>query len=518
MNDARLLVRLPDGTSNEVVLHPSTSLGRQPGNVVLLPDPQVSKQHALIEWRADGWFFRDLGSSNGSLVNGQPTDGCRLGPGDEIRLGASTLLFRGPGPASGVTLFESALDPAILTALPGAEAAGFRPASQIEDPALLRRDYEKLRVTMEFGRLIVLERDVDALLERILAFAFEVLPAERGAIFLVGEGGGLEARAVRHRQGEGELHLSASLLARVQLARESVLVLDAGTDTRFASSHSLLSQGVRSAMAVPLLVGEEVRGVLFLDTRQQVAAFSEKDLQLLSGIAAQAALALERTALGKQIEREAETRAHLARFLAPALVEQARTGQIELQRGGQLTTTTVLFSDIRAFTALSARVGPEETVRMLNEYFERMVDCVFRHGGVLDKFIGDALMALWGAPLRRPDDVDRAVACALEMQRELAALNRQRQAAGREPIEIGIGINAGPAVVGNMGSSKRLEYTAIGDAVNLASRLCHLAGAGEVLVAAAALEQAAGPVAAEPLPPARVKGKEAPVAVVRLLG
>lgn len=518
---ARLLLELPDGTRGEVPLLPRTSIGRQPGNAVLLPDLQVSKEHAVIERREEGWFFRDLGSSNGSLVNGVRANACELRPGDEIRLGGCTLRFLvdAPAPRRGVTVVASAEEQAIVKSLSSLEAASIRPEQALADTEALRRDYEKLRVAVEFGRSIVLERDEDALLEKILAFAFDVLPAERGAILLVDPATGeLVPRAVRHREGNEELRLSAHLLARVREARESVLIFDAGTDLRFADARSLIAQGVRSAMAVPILEGEGVRGVLFLDSRQQIAAFSERDLELLTGIAAQAALALERTALIRRIEQDAEARANLARFLSPALVEQARKGALVLERGGKLTFTTVLFSDIRGFTSLSERAGPEETVRMLNAYFERMVDCVFRHGGVLDKFIGDAIMALWGAPVRRADDVERAIACALDMQREVAAFNRERAAEGSEPVSIGIGINAGAAVVGNMGSPRRLEYTAIGDAVNVASRLCSIAGAGEVVVSAEALSQTAGRFEADPLPAARVKGRAAPVQLYRVHG
>jgi adenylate cyclase len=136
---------------------------------------------------------------------------------------------------------------------------------------------------------------------------------------------------------------------------------------------------------------------------------------------------------------------------------------------------------------------------------------------VLDKFIGDALMAIWGAPIRRADDTERAVLCAIEMQERLSELNRERVAVGRDPIAIGIGINAGDAVVGNMGSSKRLEYTVIGDTVNLASRLCHLAGPGEILATQAVLARAGDRFQVQPLPPTPVRGKTQPVPTVRVL-
>lgn len=523
MSGARLRLRLPDGTSREHPLGARTTIGRQPGNEILLLDREVSKAHALIEKVGVDWIFRDLDSSNGSFLNGRRTSSSVLSDGDQLRLGASELRFELPWSMSVHprvnVLQRSDSQTSILKAFSG-EAPGFLPEERIRSEELLRQDYEKLRVAMELGQQIVLEEDEERLLDKILAFAFDVLPtADNGVILLVDPSTGeLSPRAVCSRAADDEVVLSESILHRVVESRDSVLTLDAGQDSRFAASASIMVQGIRSAMAVPLLSRDEVRGVLFLDSRKHAAAFSEKDLQLLTGVAAQASLALERTALTRQIAREAEARAHLSRYLSPALVEQARLGKLDLQKSGKLTEVTVLFADIRGFTALSERVGPEETVRMLNDYFELMVDTVFRYGGVLDKFIGDALMALWGAPVGAPDDVDRALACALAMQEQLNVLNAERNQRWLPPIATGIGINTGVAVVGTMGSSKRLEFTAIGDPVNLASRLCGLAGPGEIVVSMESAQRTTVPFLTEPLPPTPVKGKSHPVPLCRLVG
>src|SRR5205085_2692382 len=229
-------------------------------------------------------------------------------------------------------------------------------------------------------------------------------------------------------------------------------------DERFQSSHSIIALGVRSAMAVPLLSGDEaVKGVMFLDSRERIAAFTTKDLEVLSAVAAQASVALENSDYARELEHEATQRAQLARFLSPALVEQAARGAIDLEKGGKLTELTILFMDIRGFTAMSERMPPQEVVSMLNEYFEIMVDVVFDHGGILDKFIGDAIMALFGAPVNKPDDPMHGVQAAVAMQRKLAELNAARVAADKPPIKAGIGVHTGTVVVGNMGSSKALS-------------------------------------------------------------
>jgi adenylate cyclase len=166
----------------------------------------------------------------------------------------------------------------------------------------------------------------------------------------------------------------------------------------------------------------------------------------------------------------------------------------------------ILFSDVRGFSTLSENMLPEAVVAMLNEYFGEMVDIVFEHGGTLDKFIGDSIMANWGAPVARPDDADRALRAAIEMQREMRAINEKR-GPGETRFEIGIGINWGEVFVGNVGSPRRLEYTVIGDAVNVASRLCSGARAGEIIVSGSLLEQLDSKPEVESLGSVRLRGR-----------
>src|SRR5205823_347990 len=184
-----------------------------------------------------------------------------------------------------------------------------------------------------------------------------------------------------------------------------------------------------------------------------------------------------------------------------------------------LSELTILFSDIRGFTRISETMPPTEVVKFLNDYFELMVDILFEHNGILDKFIGDAVMGLWGAPVKRPDDATQAVRAAVKMQARLKEWNEDRIASGKVPIKIGIGLHTGQVVVGNLGSSKALSYTAIGDGHNLASRLCGVAREDMVVISEECAQRAGkDKFVLEALPPAKVKNREAPVEIFSVKG
>jgi adenylate cyclase len=194
----------------------------------------------------------------------------------------------------------------------------------------------------------------------------------------------------------------------------------------------------------------------------------------------------------------------LDKVVSKDVAEELIEGGLEL--GGETRDVAVLFADIRGFTALTEGMAPEAVITLINACMEGMSGAIEAEGGVVDKYIGDELMAVFGAPVSRGDDAGRAVRAALRIQEGLAELNVQRRAEGAEPIGVGVGVNAGTAVAGNMGSSNRLNYTVLGEAVNLASRLCGLAPAGEIYVSEATAERVSGSIAVEPIGAHQLKG------------
>jgi adenylate cyclase len=206
----------------------------------------------------------------------------------------------------------------------------------------------------------------------------------------------------------------------------------------------------------------------------------------------------------------------ISRYVSPEMCEEILKNPALLQLGGRRQEVTVLFADIKGFTAMSANMSPEEVVEVLNLFFTEMVDLVFEYQGTLDKYVGDALMAVFGVPVPLPDAATRAVQCAASMQRRLAEL----QAQGRTPIQgMRVGINTGEAIVGNIGSDKRMDFTVIGDAVNVAARLQELAKEleADTLVSAATYRQVEGRFQLEELAPVVLRGRQEPTPIYRLV-
>ncbi len=497
-------------------------------------DPTVSRHHAELTALddGDGVRVRDLGSSNGTSVNGVKVSEGYLAANDAIAFGKMAYYLRavevtaehripGPPPAAGpatrggtiVRQLSVRVDtPARLDAV----AAG----------GLLRvgsggpeRQAEKLALLLELSKRLSGELDLERLLTTVAETTFQVLNVDRVAILLRNPASGdLVPAAIRSKVGGAAgLRVPQSIARKAVEERVALQTDNAATDERFRGQ-SVVQQSVRGAMCAPLMAGgEEVLGLLYVDNLATPGTFSEEDLQFLAAFAGIAAGGIRAARSAEQAQREAAMRANFERYFAPTVAAEIAGRRGGVQLGGVRQPVTVLFSDIRGFTALAEGMAPDAIAGLLSAYFTEMVDLIFEHGGTLDKFIGDAIMAQWGAPVPHADDAERALRAAIAMQRTVAEINRRWSAQGRPTIAVGIGINHGEAFAGNIGSQKRLEYTVIGDAVNIASRLCSAAQPGEILLSEAFCRQLG-----KAMPPVtraegiEIKGRMGRVGVFRL--
>ncbi len=519
------LILLTGGVRKEFELGEFNTIGRHPDNSVQILDRIVSKEHAHVIAQADGtYMLRDLGSLNGSYVGNTRVSEQILKHGDEITMGSTRLLYS-DRPSTDesvprVTIAPSSINEShIRHKVDADKSERFLPAKDLPADSL-KRDYEKLRIAHELGQAIMGILDLETLLPKILDKSFELLPADRGVILLM-VNGQLLPKYVKHknpRQSHEQIVLSNAILNEVTQQKRAVLSSDASMDARFVGSNSIIMQGIRSTMSVPLMHGSDLLGVMHLDSQIAANAFTERDLQLFNSIANQAAIAIQNARLTKKIEEEARTRTQFQRLLSPALVEQLVSGELRLEGVGDLREVTMLFSDIRGFTAMSEKQKATETVALLNEYFEVMVNILFRWNGTLDKYVGDEIMGLFGALVPMEDAPWHAVQCAIEMQAALRDFNDRRAQQGLEQIEIGIGINTGMVVSGAIGSPLTMQYTVIGDAVNVASRLCSIAKKGQIIISETTFAAVTDKVHWIPLEPTKLKGKNQQMRIYNIIG
>lgn len=525
---ASLVYTDASGVQCRINLTEQIRIGRHPAQDIQLLDRVVSKEHAVIEFREGEHWVTDIGSRNGTFFNGEQVHGTvQLNDGDTIDIGSSALVYHA-GNSTGVILdrlsssVQSQVRSAIQSRVSTEEEYGFLPESSISENSVLREDYEKLRIANELNQALSLEYDLGRLLDKILDRAFSIFKCDRGVILIEEEEGGeFVPKAARLRDSNesfNNIRISETILKEVVEKHQAILSSDAMVDSRFVGSNSIIMEGIRSTMSVPLPYKEKLLGIIHLDSQVATGAFSDKDLHLLSGFARQAAVAIEHAHLVDKLQREALSREKLRRLLPPALVEEVLEGRMELRRGGDLKFATVMFADIRGFTPATEQKPPKEIVTILNEYFEIMVDVVFQRGGTLDKFMGDGMMAIWGAPFEQPEHAQSAVIAAIEMQQALVELNETRVSEDLEAFKVGIGLNTGDMVAGYMGSSRSMSYTVVSDAVNVASRICDLAGPGEVIITGETLSHLKGKLETELLPPAKLKGKSKTVDLYKVLG
>lgn len=322
------------------------------------------------------------------------------------------------------------------------------------------------------------EGPLEAMLQNVLKELLRLVPAaERGAILFRDRASGAWMLNAHSSAGTPRLSMTS---VRQACEQKKGFHWRKGDDL----SRSQKEENLEGGIYAPMLANDEVFGVVCLDSSKSEPAFGRSDLELVIAMAHQLGLAIANRELRRELTTNAKVMERLMTNFSPMvrtrLLQRARQGRLRL--GGERTTVTILCSDIRGFTRLAAKMEAEDVVDMLNDYFSALIDPIFHNDGTIDKFIGDAILAVFGSPEADPDHCRKAVIAAVKMQEAARAVSEKRSARGQPCCEIGIGLHFGEVIHGFIGSNSRMEYTVIGDAVNLAARFCDGAKGGEVLL------------------------------------
>ncbi|HYI12738.1 MAG TPA: adenylate/guanylate cyclase domain-containing protein [Thermoanaerobaculia bacterium] len=500
------------------------SIGRTEGNDLVLNHPSVSRKHARVEARTNAWWIIDLKSTNGVKVNGNLITESEIVAGDKILVGSVQLDIKSMPSVdfSGDSMFDNPSGTVIRRisdfnsefGLDLGEAAGaaIRPVSEpgmrVPEPSVTR---EKIfQVLVQVARALLESDDLNSLLNTVMDMIFKYLPVERGLIILFDEEGNPIPKLTKFIEGADaqDIPISRTILKMVAEQQVALMTSNALEDARLLGGKSIAIHGIRSAMCVPLWNRNRVIGAVQVDSPIHIGRFTEEDLDLITALANFAAVAIERAQLAEKIEQERKIRSKMERYHSPAVIDEIVKGVVAADETDiRSAEVSILFADISGFTTVSENQKPEEVAEFLSNFFSAAVDAIFAYGGTLDKFIGDAVMAFFGAPIPQDDHADRAIMAGLMMMERVAVWNAEREREGLPVVRIRIGINSGPAVVGNVGTEKRVDYTVLGSSVNIASRLeSGVAKPGQLVISQNTLERVLGSFNTEPLGEFALKG------------
>ncbi len=529
---ARLIISSPDGKKGVLELTKAvTTLGRGNANDLVLNDASVSRFHAVVKLHDDQVLVADRGSTNGVVINGERIDQEReLQNGDVMHLGQYELRLErvdekdihvrpAEWPSTLNHIMRGRTGQAELWA--GTQFSGSAVADLAGRVKKLERENYLLTVLYEAGKALHAKLSLDDISRQVITLASLIEGVERGFVMLFdGEGEVVKQSEVLYRNSEHsgpqpQIILSQKVLDLIRKERQPILIDDLSVDERFSASESLKISGLRSAMCAPLIGTNRLFGVVYVDNMEKASAFTQEELNVFALVAAQAGAAIDNAEAHRHIALQAEQRLALERFLAPEVAEMVAANP-DIRLGGSNQKVTVLFADIRGFTAMSEKLEPASVVEVLNEFFTRVTDVIFDHGGMIDKYIGDAVMAVFGAPISKGNDAANAVESAIQIQRTMAEMNLDAQARQWPELAVGIGINTGVVTAGNIGSPRRLEYTVMGDSVNIASRLVTHAPAGQIFISEFTAAELEEKFPLTSLPALRLKGRKERVEIFRV--
>jgi adenylate cyclase len=501
---ARLTVEISGEQQTFRLTERGLHIGRALENDIVLNHAIVSRRHAEVQLRGREAWVVDLGSRNGISVNRLRVKEERLADGDTIQVGPFEIRFDDRA-AQSVVLDDNKYFPL---------AAEAKEVKSGELPELALDLKEFYRITKRLNGIVVLRELLDAVMEEVL----RAVPAQRGMLLLL-KGSELVPMVI-YPPTQGDIAMSGTIARKVLQGHEAVLTRDARLD--FGGSQSIISANIRSAICVPLLCEGRAIGLINIDSagRDQ---FGERERDLLAAVANQAAINIERARLTETLRQQEQQRQLFERFVSPNVAQDVASYFSEhgRLREPQELTVTVLFADVKGFSTISERLSPREMQDLLNEYLHEMTEVIFRFGGTLDKYIGDGIMALFGAPLLGeplPPEIyaTHAVDAALGMVEAHRRLVEKLDPS--KAFDFRIGINTGPVYAGFFGTRQRLEYTVIGDTVNTASRLEGRADLNSALISEATRAAVGSAFEVQEMGNFQLKGKAQLVKTFKVLG
>ncbi len=480
VSSAQFRMRYPDGRAVYATAHIPCTIGRRSGHAIQILHPDVSKAHLRIDIQDGLIVLEDLNSANGTTLNGHRITQSEIQTGDEIVLGEQVTL--------------DVLSLPRLKVLREGQSTILGEGTILEHVPKRRheqqRDYaqhivSEISKSNDDGRP---ERVAYQMLDRLQTYLF----FDRASLYLKDDEGELECVATRGRVGVPAV-FPASVQKQVDRTNRGVLTHDARQDAALKSNMSIIDLDARSSIAVPIRIHQEILGYIYILSVGTRFDYQSHDVQQLETIAATLALVLENMMLRQQIQKEIRLEEALSKFLPPALIvalkSQSKNSKntlekkLDLLQRTQKLNATVMFVDIRNFTELASSFPAEDVVRWLNEYYDAIVELVFRFGGSIDKLMGDGLMAVWGVA----QDTEQHAFEATSAAHAIIALVQGRtppffEGTG-QPIHVGVGIATGNLISAIIGGSARQDHTVLGHTVNVASRLCDAASANEILLA-----------------------------------
>jgi adenylate cyclase len=474
-----LTLRSPDGKPREFILKPGkNTIGRGAENDIVVSEISASRYHAEIEYDPDTneVTIRDLESLNGTFVNREMlTDSCQLHHNDVIRIGLSVIHVTDPN-------LVKQTDPRDM---------GTRPLTR--DFLLESLDHHAV-LLYEVSRKMNTILDIDTALQEVSTMMQRTMGADKCNVILADQFPNLT-----------ELGFPTTI-AKLAIEQQAAVITPEVPVEQGQLGLSAALLRVRSALCVPILASEEVLGLIYMyKTDPGGRPFDQRDLQLSVAISHQAALTIQRMQLLERIQEESRVRQLLERFVSPAEADYIFQS---FKHTGHLTdlaerTVTVLFADIVDSTGLAEQMKPKRFGEMLNRYYQYMTDIIFEYDGLVDKYLGDGVMAVFGMNENKPDPEGRAVNAGLKMI-ERAKKMREEEL---DQIHIGVGINSGPVVAGYVRTKQRVEFAVLGDTVNVASGLQGKARPDRLFIGPATAAAVVGRFATQRIGAIPVKGR-----------